>query len=548
MLTFSFNIFLFIIFIGIIIIGYTTRVISELKKLINLTIPLIVVYLWGRKIITWILNTKVFKYIDDKLSFIDIPYYNTIIILLLVLIIIYQCYMFTKIIIKIINKQFNFDIIKYKLGKFSNYLGVLFSIVRFYIIASILVIPFFILGFTTSKDFTTEFFTKNPLPFTEMGSTLIELDQVYEITSSLKTFQEVIDINYLKKENKIFYNLKNKLDEYEDYVKENGKYTPKAEIYPYLYAYINDNNTKNLEIKRYKGIIIWLNKENIDLNTIEYDLLINSYIINYDEIIGNTNDKHMKSLLEDSLNISKTYLIVNNWLKDTLGDKYYEEDLYNDENMEIIMKELVKERSNKKGLYDKLLPLNKNISNVKIFVKDYIEVYKPKMDKLGINMPFKYKLIATVLNDINFIPTFKNDPLFSIFIIDIIEKMEHDKYKIILDESVYHTLVKVIIPLYYINNEPLTPNEMKKITQSIEESLNKNVITEDFFLNLMFAFIDDNNNKNQSYLDDLLDSNLISVDEIKVLEAFFEKRFSNDKNKKVTEIKAALNKVGELNG
>ena len=82
MLTFSFNIFVFIIFIGIMIIGYTTGFVKEIKKIIHLLIPLIIMYLWEEK------NNLIYLYLIKKLSFIKIPYFETILILILILVII----------------------------------------------------------------------------------------------------------------------------------------------------------------------------------------------------------------------------------------------------------------------------------------------------------------------------------------------------------------------------------------------------------------------------------------------------------------------------
>src|SRR5690554_1413115 len=295
MLTFSFNIFLLLILIGIIIIGYTTGVISEIKKIINLSVPLIIIYIWGRDITSWIYNSSQFQFINNKLSFIKIPYFDTVMMLLLVLIIIYIFYMITKMIVKVIDKKFHLEVVKYKLGDFNNYLGILFSIFRFYLIASILIVPFFILGFTSTNDFTTTLITKYPLPFTQLGKGMSEVEPVIEVTKSMQTLQEVIDINYLKAENTVIKDLKNKLDEYEDIIKNDSNYHIGSGVYPYLDDYINDDKKEYSEINKYEGLIIWINKEIIDLETIPYDALLTSFLDNYEEILNNTQNKSMKS-------------------------------------------------------------------------------------------------------------------------------------------------------------------------------------------------------------------------------------------------------------
>lgn len=503
MLTFSFNIFVFFIFIGIMIIGYTTGFVKEIKKILHLSIPLIIFYFWGRKITTSIYLSKQFQYIIKKLSFIKISYFDTFLILIIVLIIIYFSYLLTKTIVRMIDKRFHLEIIKYKLGKYNNYLGILFSLFRFYIILSILVIPFFIFNFTSSYDFTTDLTTNNALPFSELAYALAEIEEVKEITNSLITLKEVIDVDYLRSQNKLLNNLQ-------------------------------------LDDEKYRGIKIWLDDENIKLETIEYEELLISFINNYEKIINNTDDKKVKTVVNNSYDISRIYLVVNNWLKNA-------ELSYNDDNFEAVLKQLVIDRTLiNKGIYYELSQLkikdfDKKITLIKSFSKKYIEVYKPKMDKLPITMPFKYKLIATILNDSDFIPAFKNNPLFSFYLIDSL-KHYHKNKQIFHNESVYQTLIKVIIPLYIIEDEFIDEEKMTQLINEIDYSLNNLIITEEFFLSLMKEVVKGNED---SYLSYLLKENLVSIEAVKELEIYLNKRF---KSQDITSIIKALKEVGEING
>ncbi|QVK18811.1 CvpA family protein [Mycoplasmatota bacterium] len=576
----NFDILFILIMITFIMIGYITGANVELIKLIKIYIPFIVVFYLGGPISRWIYKSGQFKKLIEKVSFINgMAYFNTFIMFLSTFIAFFGTYLIIGLIIKFVQKRIQSEIVTYKLGKFNNKLGGLIAIIRFYVIISILILPFFILGFTSTNQFSTNLVLKYPPPYTQIGRLVNSSQPVLNASNSLSTFMEVVDVNKLKEYYNVVTDLETTLDGYEQQVDNTCEYTPGTGQYPLLHAYVNDPSQCMSEelssILPYKGLIMWVSEDDVDLSNLTNDELIEAFNDKYDYIYNHTDDISMKSTLEKAHKSSEIYLVVNKWLKETLGGSYDIANLLNDDNMKTIIDQLVIDHANEntEGLFFELYQLDNDELDQKLvsigkFVKNYTEIYEPIMNTMPEQLPFKYKLIASTLKNFNFMPPLERTPLMAMYVIDTFKLLDEANMKLMDDEPIYRTLVKIVIPLYLLkpdengimqtytaeDMQDLLTKHCDKNVCSIDDAFNKVIITEDFFIELMYALTDDEDGDIQSYLEYLItdqpDTNrpLMEKEVVDVLEDYFNEMFKNSDDERVQAIKDSLSEVGDVNG
>ncbi len=563
----DFDILFILILIAFLAIGYITGATIELIKLVRIYVPFIVVFFIGGPLSRWVYKLLLLNNVIGKINVLRaIPYFNTFIMLLATIIAFFGAYFIIGLIIRFIKNRLQSEIVTYKLGKFNNQLGAVIAVGRFYIIVSLLVLPFFMLGFTTTKDFSTNLVLKYPPPFTQVGRLVHSAQPVLTASNSLSTFIEVVDVNKLKEYYRTVSDLPTTLNNYETKVQEKCDYSIKSGKYPFLTAYVNNPTLCTDEeltgILPYKGFIIWISEDNVDISNLTDEALITEFNDNYREIHDNTDDKAMKEKIIKAHEAADVYVIVDNWLNGIIE----EGSILNDDNMEQVINQLVVDRANKdsEGLFFELGKLNRDeidqkLKSLETFTYNYTEIYKPVMDKMSSQLPFKYKLIASTLKNVNFMPSLVRTPLMAMYIIDTIELLAEGNIMLMNNESIYRTLVKIMIPLYILtdkegNSKVLTEEGMKEILTkkcantvcSIDDAFDKVIITEDFFIELMYALTEPQGEEH-SYLEELVNDNMIESKAVDVLEAYFNDKFKEE-NEKTIKIREALSKVGEANG
>ncbi len=556
-----FDVLVLLIMIAMIVIGYISGATVEIIKLVKIYIPFIVVFYLGGPISRFVYSSPQFNNIISKIEFIqNMPYFNTFVMFLSTFIAFFGTYFIIGLMIKFIQKRLQSEIVNYRLGKFNHQLGSIIALVRFYVIISILILPFFLLGFTSYQDISTSVVLNYPPPYTQVGRLVHSSQPVLNASNSLTNFMEVVDVNNLKKHYTEITDLETTLNNYETQIEGACTYTVGTETYPYLVAYVNDPescpNEELEEILPYKGLILWVNNQNIDLTNLTNDELIEDFNNSFDEIMNHTDDADMRNVLEVAHSKSEIYLVINNWLKHTLEEDYSLTDLLSDANIELIINQLIIDRnSDSSGLFYDLNQLDDpeidgKINSIQTFLTNYNEKYEPKMATLPDNLPFKYKLIASTLQDFNFMPTLERTPLMAMYVIDSFELLAESGFEMMEGESLYHTLIKILIPLYILEpNETFTTQDMENILMKIDDAFDSVIITDDFFIELMYALTDDS--EGESYLEYLIstDTSLMEEGVVSVLESYFTNKYSSDDHEKVQLINDAFSRVGgEDNG
>ncbi len=551
-----------IIMFTIIFIGYITGATTEMIKLLKLYLPFIVVYYLGGIFSRYVYTSKQFINIFNKIPFIhNITYINTYIILLLYFIVFMGAYLTVEIVMKLLHKKINSEKFTYKLGVYSNRIGGFIGIIRFYIIASVLVIPFFMMGFVSRSDSLTNFVIKNSPPFIQFARYANASEEVVQLANSVSDFLEIIDINNFQ-DLQLITNLENTLADFETQVNNKCVYQLDNYPYPNLYAYINNpcDDTELELIKTYKGLILWVN----DKNTDEIDF-INEFYKDYDYIYELTEDSNMLSKLEKTKIAAIIYQITEKWLQKQLGDNYDKFYLQNEEKMNLIIDALIVDFANEKSsglIHDlkqlQISELNKKLDATHKFVYRYVEEYKLLMEKMPEEMSFSYKLLAAKFNQVDYLLELKQSPLFATYVIDSLKVFSKKEVEFIPGENGYQSLVKIIIPQYFIKNNEVDTKTMNGYLENVDYAIAKGIITEDFFIEFIYAlvtapymleinegpFVNVQGSK-ELYINYLVNESRFSVEALKVLAESY--LLSDDSDTRVQIIKGTL-KVGEIDG
>jgi len=564
-LTLDFDVIFIMILVAMMIMGYITGATVEIIKLIRIYIPFIVVYYLGGPLSRWVYKLPFIHNSIKKLSFLqNIPYLNTFIMMFCTIVAFVGAYFILGIIIKFIQKKLLQEKVNYKLGKFNHFLGAIIATIRFYVIISLLFLPFYLLDFATKDDISTNLILKYPPPFTQIGNIVNSAEPVVSATTSVSTFMEVVDINQIKDYYDIVTDLPQTLSNYEQKAETECTLTPGSGRYPYLTSYLsNPSSCENEELQEiipYRGIIFWINNNDIDITSMSADELIEQFNEDFDEIISETTDENFKIKLISANENIKIYLVVNNWLKLVLSG----DNILSDENIESIILQLKQDFDTKDtaGLFYELYQLNNESLNNKLevvakFVIKYQELYGPLMEKLSVDLPFKYKLIAATLKDVNFLPTLERNPYVAMYIIDTFDFLSVQNIQLLDNESVYETFLRIMLPVYFLtdengNDKVLTTQEFQDLLEktcagkicSLNQALNNVIVTEDFIIELIYSFVV-NDYGRESYLSELVSVGKLEAGCVDVLLEYLNRNYSD--HPKVSTILSALGEEGEAN-
>lgn len=485
----DFDLILVAIFITIFITGYIRGGGIELLRVLKVIIPFFVLYFYGDKINELLFSSQ--KVVDVVYKILpNVPYRNTIAALSSQIAVYVLVYLFLAIFLWRLGKYVLDERIEFLFGRFNSILGGIFSVIRMYVIVSVLIIPFYALNFTNYSDPLTSFVLNNPPSFSRIGLLINKIkptvDQINKVSSSLK----IMDLTSLKKYHDLIIEVKDFVKESEDnaykiYLElEKDNYFDKSLSKSEFMQYYIDNSDEFKKINFSKEEISEINEELIttvkeypqvftwayENKILEMDNnrdLIQSFIDNYPKLVATMEDDLTIEVLEKVRLNTQIYLTIVNWLDNsyqiTIKDGF---DLLNDEYLEIVLdnfaenkealilafKESKDNNNLKENEYEMIL---KQIENFSIFHLDYLNKYKPQIklyDKIFDDVSFKYKLAFAIMKDKKFNHVvdyeFENNTFMYFFILDsldFINRFSRDNNKI------YYEALQIYVGLFLIN-------------------------------------------------------------------------------------------------
>lgn len=479
----DFDIILISIFITIFITGYIRGGGIELLRVLKVIIPFFVLYFYGDEITNILFSSdKTVKFVYKILP--DVTYRNTIAALSTQIGVYIFVYSLLAIFLWRLGKYVLDERIEYVFGKFNSILGGIFSIIRMYIIVSVLIIPFYAFNFTNHEDKITSFVLNNPPSFSKIGRIIDKskptIDKINDYSSSIK----IMDLNSLEKYTELLVNVKDFIDENEAQAQIIYKYLDENQINDqkiksdYLYYYvkdlaffksikISDNKIKKMNedllnnVTNYEGVVIWAYENDIK-NKDSIEEILDSFIYNYPQIAAKTNDKLTIDVLAKVKLKTQIYLILKSWLETSFDIKINNNyDFLMDDNLEKILNEyhlykddLIYDINNMSATTKEKNEIIEQLNKFTKFQEEYLSVYKLQMeiyDKLLYDVSFKNKLIFSIAKDKNLndviINNVDSEPLIYIFILDSVEFLN----LLNNDNNIYYSSGQVYVALFLLD-------------------------------------------------------------------------------------------------
>jgi hypothetical protein len=522
-----------LILIAFLVHGFITGTTHELIKLIKLIIPLFIVFYCGGYISRFIFNSFIYKLLTDKLPFLlNINYFNTFFIMIILIFVFAFSYVIITYFVNIIQKHVQTDVFTFKLGKFDHLLGSLVSIIRFYSVMSFMILPFYLLNLTTKNDdFMTKIMIDHPPVFSEIGQAIQVTEPVINSAQAIQNINELFNIDRLKSEKDfvvdIYFSIETYRNElYQLYVESGATnilvFTEPKEV---LYRFLVNSNLfveavegnykqqlidKSNELAPISGLLLWAN----ELGELNEQDVIEDFNQNYQVIISHTQDLEMLEKLSEVYDYALLYFIVNEWFIQMGIDQL-------EANLQIIIERLIIEFDHDKSfiineIYQLKQPkLTEKLNSIKNYLNNYDLKYRDLIENMEIDLEYKYKIIAATL--INFDFKKVNSPLISLAIIDTLEMMNKKGLEIIESETIYQTIVKIMIPVYFIHDQPFTEVDMTHLITEINQGLNEVYLTEEFVLLLIDGFILSKNENEDLYINDLINSSKLELSALEIL-------------------------------
>jgi Colicin V production protein len=456
------DLMIILVFITVFITGLIRGAGIELLRVLKVVIPFIILYFFGDQITKQFLSSeKISKFVFEVLP--SIPYKNTFVALSTNIVLYILVYSFLAIFLWRLGKYVLDERIEYFFGKTNSIMGGIFSVIRMYIIMSILIIPFYALNFTNQEDPTTNFIVNHPPMFSKIGHLLAgskpTLDQMNEISASFK----IMDLDSFEKYSYLLTDIEAFLTNLEDdadvvyrYLYEEGRtsevYETKQaflihytkEVGTYKDIEIKDRQVNKLnaelneEVENYQQVILWAYEQNV-VELESFDLVVKSFIENYPSISDKTDDPLTIDLLTKTKFHTQMYVTMQSFLQDTMQLPITSnKDLLQDESLMQLLNEF---DLYKNDLIDAINQLEltkserelvlKQIERFSHFQTQYQERYKPYItlyDDLLKDVSFKYKLAFSIakshqLNEVVYSHLSENPPLF-LFIMDSIDFLD----------------------------------------------------------------------------------------------------------------------------
>ena len=506
------DLMLVFILVTMMMIGYITGATTEFIKLLKLTLPFIFISYFSAPLARFIFNLPVYKSIINRIDFLnDVMYFNTIVMFVATIVGFILAFHIISAMINFLQKRIQTEKFTFKLGKFNHIIGGLLAILRFYVLISLIILPFYILNITNKeKHFMTRFIIENPPSFTRVGHIVNAGEPVVKTINTMTSFLEVVDLRQLKTYYEMVTDIEGTIRSYEqqlvqllgniddpnvllmEFVEDAERFIEREMDMSVKEQLIAANDA----IAPYKGMIIWANE--LDFNTLSQEELLQSFNENFDTILMMTESLEMKNTLIKAHTSQQVYSNVNTWLISIGINTNNLTDLLNDANIEIILNELDEEfrKQHREGIIYNLkqigsMDLNETLAQAEVFVLNYHREYKKLMDDIQTDIPFKYKLLAATMHKFNILSLLEQSPVMALFVADTVEFLHREGIFIMNDETIYETIVKIFVPVYLLGVEQpqIDDQRIEEAFVYFDQALKDILLTEVSVLNLIHAFL-----------------------------------------------------------
>lgn len=498
-LTLNFDVILLLMLLAMLLIGYISGATAELLRIIRLVVPFIVVYCFGPSVIRY-LYPHFRKWLSYLAFLRKMPYFNTFIVALITILLFVATYAFLFAFLKELQKILQAKLFVVKIKTLNQSLGAILAGIRFYILASVLIMPFFLLQVTTKNDVITSVLIEYPPAFTQVDYltkemiplkekivalsdmlNLIELKPMKELLQDYQTQITVFETRTMDLAQKIVAsggtlpfdteNPKNVLNQF------NSDYIPFLHATEDVDIRIEIVKLQN-DIAPYTSIIKWAYAKDVFLQ--EQADILNQFTTDFSLLQQDTLNETMRQKLASV----EPYVRVNQWLNE-LNEGVTMLSQSNDMALEKLLNNLVLELDQPNGLIAQLKVFNAGEFAVKMkriesFLHAYNEEDGKRIAELGVEMPFNAKLLAVVLNRIDLLGYLDHSPLIAMYLNEFLAKQS--KTLVFGTDGLYEYFIKAILPLYVVevvNGETqLSEARMTTILAKIEHYIEQLSLTE----------------------------------------------------------------------
>lgn len=542
----NFDLLVLMIIIALMIIGYLSGALIEGIRLFQLVIPFLIIALFGDALSRFILRGAFIQNLFSRYPlFTVIPYMHTFLVILIDVLIFVVIYYLLVIVLLPIRKMVASEIVRFKLGSFNQVFGSILACFRLYILLTLFILPFILMGFTSrDKDVTTRVvlsYTPRFIPTSRL------VNQANELNRSVTGYAHLLFVLDLTSLSEYLEDMERDLSQKrEALVQLSQKLKPTDDIPfgdslallsdfvtnpdPY-FTHAPDGETKEQLMALYdqcvplKGFIEWSKRHETPSLTREERMA--AFVQDYDDIRRETSD----SALRIKLLAFESKVIVYQWLTQTLGltigDIYQ---LYHDDTFTLVIDRLLIELDTG-GLFERLKAVQDEevlyaVQQAERFIHDYKELgVRDDIPHVSTLSPL-YQMLAEQVIDDDWRTTTRS-PLEAMYRIDTLIEINR-KPLFFPDESFFQSLMKVYIPLYAFTYDeggqviPIDTEEMDRLLKTIERQINRIQLHDVFVRQLGDALVqsqiyDPEQKEFRPYIHYLVDEQMVTLDALEYL-------------------------------
>lgn len=543
----NFDLLVLMIIIALMIIGYLSGALIEGIRLFQLVIPFLIIALFGDALSRFILRGAFIQNLFSRYPlFTVIPYMHTFLVILIDVLIFVVIYYLLVIVLLPIRKMVASEIVRFKLGSFNQVFGSILACFRLYILLTLFILPFILMGFTSrDKDVTTRVvlsYTPRFIPTSRL------VNQANELNRSVTGYAHLLFVLDLTSLSEYLEDMERDLSQKrEALVQLSQKLKPTDDIPfgdslallsdfvtnpdPYFTHHAPDGETKEQLMALYdqcvplKGFIEWSKRHETPSLTREERMA--AFVQDYDDIRTETSD----SALRIKLLAFESKVIVYQWLTQTLGltigDIYQ---LYHDDTFTLVIDRLLIELDTG-GLFERLKAVQDEevlyaVQQAERFIHDYKELgVRDDIPHVSTLSPL-YQMLAEQVIDDDWRTTTRS-PLEAMYRIDTLIEINR-KPLFFPDESFFQSLMKVYIPLYAFTYDeggqviPIDTEEMDRLLKTIERQINRIQLHDVFVRQLGDALVqsqiyDPEQKEFRPYIHYLVDEQMVTLDALEYL-------------------------------
>ncbi|HEY8436820.1 MAG TPA: hypothetical protein VIK63_07270 [Haloplasmataceae bacterium] len=542
----NFDLLVLMIIIALMIIGYLSGALIEGIRLFQLVIPFLIIAVFGDALSRFILRGAFIQNLFSRYPlFTVIPYMHTFLVILIDVLIFVVIYYLLVIVLLPIRKMVASEIVRFKLGSFNQVFGSILACFRLYILLTLFILPFILMGFTSrDKDVTTRVvlsYTPRFIPTSRL------VNQANELNRSVTGYAHLLFVLDLTSLSEYLEDMERDLSQKrEALVQLSQKLKPTDDIPfgdslallshfvtnpdPY-FTHAPDGETKEQLMALYdqcvplKGFIEWSKRHETPSLTREERMA--AFVQDYDDIRTETSD----SALRLKLLAFESKVIVYQWLTQTLGltigDIYQ---LYHDDTFTLVIDRLLIELDTG-GLFERLKAVQDEevlyaVQQAERFIHDYKELgVRDDIPHVSTLSPL-YQMLAEQVIDDDWRTTTRS-PLEAMYRIDTLIEINR-KPLFFPDESFFQSLMKVYIPLYAFTYDeggqviPIDTEEMDRLLKTIERQINRIQLHDVFVRQLGDALVqsqiyDPEQKEFRPYIHYLVDEQMVTLDALEYL-------------------------------